>query len=306
MAPSRQTDLAYLNGSLVPYSQAALPLHDAGFVFGATIVDNCRTFRHRLFRLNDHLARFRRSCDAARVPLRRPDAELTEIALELTAVNGRSIAADLDLMLVMFATPGPVAHYAGSEASVMAGPTFGMHTFPLPFGRYAKIYREGARLIVPRVRQLPADCIDPRIKYRSRLHWWLAEQEVHAVDTTASALLLDSENHITETAAANFLLVKGGRVLTPPRDSVLDGISLRVTEELCRELGIPFEERVLGLEDLQTANEAMLSNTSYCLAGVSRINDTRLSWPGPVHKKLLAAWNMRVGLDIREQICATR
>ena len=46
----------------LPYAAARLSLHDAGFVFGATVSDLCRTFRHRLFRLSDHLARFADSC----------------------------------------------------------------------------------------------------------------------------------------------------------------------------------------------------------------------------------------------------
>jgi branched-subunit amino acid aminotransferase/4-amino-4-deoxychorismate lyase len=53
------TPLAYLNGDFRPQNEAQLPLHDAGFVWGATVTDLCRTFRHRLFRLADHLDRFR-------------------------------------------------------------------------------------------------------------------------------------------------------------------------------------------------------------------------------------------------------
>src|SRR5262245_14628401 len=40
--------LAYFEGRLIPQSEARLPLHDAGFVMGATITDLCRTVRHRL------------------------------------------------------------------------------------------------------------------------------------------------------------------------------------------------------------------------------------------------------------------
>src|SRR5207302_1251856 len=102
-----------------------------------------------------------------------------------------------------------------------------------------RLVRDGARLLVPSVRHVPAASIDPRIKQRSRLHWWLAEQEVHQVDPLASALLLDDQGHVTETAAANFLLVRRGEVLSPPRSSVLSGVSLQVTQELCRQLGVP-------------------------------------------------------------------
>src|SRR5262249_58934036 len=89
--------------------------------------------------------------------------------------------------------------------------------FPLAFPRYRRLFQEGARLITPSIRQIPAVCIDPRVKMRSRLHWWLADREAHLAEPGSTALLLDLDGHVTETAAANFLIVQGGKVLTPPR-----------------------------------------------------------------------------------------
>src|SRR5437763_40202 len=80
--------------------------------------------------------------------------------------------------------------------------------------------------------------VDPRIKQRSRLHWWLADRSARASQPGATALLLNESGHITETAAANFLLVQDGAVVSPPRSGILNGISLLVVEELCLNLGI--------------------------------------------------------------------
>src|SRR5262249_50841652 len=120
------------------------------------------------------------------------------------------------------------------------------------------------------------------------------------------ALLRDLDGRLTETAAANFLLVRDGAVWTPPRPFVLGGISLMTVEELCAEIAIPFKERLLTLTDIYSADEAMLSSTPYCLAGVRAINGLPLTWPGPVFERLLAAWSRRVGVDIRQQICTPR
>jgi branched-subunit amino acid aminotransferase/4-amino-4-deoxychorismate lyase len=87
---------------------------------------------------------------------------------------------------------------------------------------------------------------------------------------------------------------------------VLDGISLRVTSELCRELGIPFEERVLPLAECLRADEAILTGTAFCLAGVRRINGRELRWPGPITVALSEAWTQRVGVDYRSQILGVR
>jgi branched-chain amino acid aminotransferase len=134
----------------------------------------------------------------------------------------------------------------------------------------------------------------------------LAEQQARETERGAVALLLDQEDRVTETAGANVLIVKGGTVVSPPRATILNGISLQVVEELCGENGIPFAETMLRVDDCLAADEAMLASTPYCIAGVSRINGESMAWPGPVFKKLLSAWGNRVGLDIAGQILAQR
>jgi branched-chain amino acid aminotransferase len=286
--------MIYINGRFDP-GPLGIDGADAGFVFGATVTDLVRTFGGKLFRLDDHFARFRDSCRRCRVPLAFGDDELRTAAGRLVEAN----SGPGELALVLLATPGPIGHYAGSAES--GPPTLMMHTFPLPFYRYRKLFTGGASLVVPPTRPIPADSIDPRAKMRSRMHWWIAEQQARDVDPEASALLVDAAGHVTETAAANLAVVKGGTVLTPPRDTVLNGISLRVVEELCGELGIPFAERTLTLADCQSADEAMLTCTSYCIAGVRRIDGVELPWPGPVWRRLLAAWSAKVGVDIETQ-----
>jgi branched-subunit amino acid aminotransferase/4-amino-4-deoxychorismate lyase len=136
--------LAYLNGRFLAQSEAHLALHDAGFVLGATVTDLVRTFRHCLFRLRDHLRRFRQSCEMAQIPQPRTEQELTRLAGEVVEHNAALLGPDDDLALVMFATPGPVGYYLGEPGGAGdAAPTFGMHTFPLPFARYVRLVREG-------------------------------------------------------------------------------------------------------------------------------------------------------------------
>jgi branched-chain amino acid aminotransferase len=295
--------MAYLQGQLLPARQAGLALSDAGFVMGATITDLCRTVRHALYRWEDHLARFCNSCRAAHLALPVSVQELTDIARDLVAHNAQFLQGEEDLALVLFITPGAIGYYSGLPGGVGdALPTFGMHTFPLPLARYRRLFREGAHLAVPSTRQISAGCIDPQIKHRSRLHWWLADREVQHLHPGASAVLLDAGGHLTETAAANLLLVQQGQVLSPPRASILPGVSLQVVEDLCMELRIPFAERPLTVVDARTADEIMLTSTPYCLCGVSRFDGQMLPWPGTLTKLLQTAWSAKIGLDICRQI----
>src|SRR4051812_48594104 len=98
--------IAYFNGHFVPEEQAKLSRRDARFTWGATVVDRARTYNRKFFRLPEHLARFRRSCEFCRIPQPVPDAELTMFAEHLLRENGEVAHPDDELALVMFATPG--------------------------------------------------------------------------------------------------------------------------------------------------------------------------------------------------------
>ena len=115
-------------------------------------------------------------------------------------------------------------------------------------------------------------------------------------------MLLDSNGHVTDTASANFLLVERGRIVSPSRENVLEGVSLKVVVELSARLGIPFEYRDITLDECYNAEEVLLTNTAYCLAHVVQINRHSFPGPGPLFRRLLAAWNDEVGIDIHRQI----
>jgi branched-subunit amino acid aminotransferase/4-amino-4-deoxychorismate lyase len=102
----------------------------------------------------------------------------------------------------------------------------------------------GAHLVTPSTRQVPPQCYDPKIKCRSRMHYYLAEQEARLVDPEASALLLDLAGNVTETNTGNFLLVERGRILSPTTVNTLPGISRGA-----RPAGLSRDERRRGHAD---------------------------------------------------------
>jgi branched-chain amino acid aminotransferase len=296
---------AFLDGVLVPASEARLALFDAGLVQGATATDFVRTFHQKPYLLREHLERFGASCQLAEIPLQVSLEELERIATELASRNCRFLPTGQELALILLATPGAVEFYAG-DVPHSAGPTLAMHTAPLRLERFARYWREGIHLATPQVRSMPAECLSPHIKQRSRLHWRLAQAQIDREHPGAIALLLDRDGFVTETAAANFLIVKQNTILSPPLDTVLPGISLGVVRQICVQLGLAFREERISLDDCTQVQEAFLTNTSFCLAGISRINQLAVPWPGPIGQRILSVWNEKVGLDIVEQIRQSR
>lgn len=307
------TPVAYLNGRFVPFADAGLPLHDAGFVSGATVVDNARTYGRKLFRWADHLARFRRDCAACYVPLAATDAELTTVAEELIARNGALLPADGELQVVTFATPGPLGFYVGEAAN--GPPTLGMATYPVP-ARYARFAEEGVTLAVAGWQGSESwhQLVPPRVKHRSRMHWHVAERAIHdpahPCHRPGAVPVVVTEHGVGDTAVGCVLVVAGETVYLPPEDAVLDSISVKVVAELCGRLGVrkrrltdraPLEHFAVptpGPAEVALAHKAtelILCGTGFGLAGVREFALlTHLSReypvPGPVLTRLRAAW----------------
>jgi branched-subunit amino acid aminotransferase/4-amino-4-deoxychorismate lyase len=284
--------LAYQNGQFVPAGQLSVPIHDAGFVWGATVSDRVRTFNGRLFRLDEHIRRFRKSCASARVPLIETDAQLSAVSERLAEIN----RGERDLSVVWIATPGPLANFAAAASSELARPALIVYTLPIDPTRSARLLNSGIGLV-----SVPAgNAVDPRIKHRSRLGWWIANEKTHERDPDAHPLFLDPQTrYVLETPTSNLLAVIDGQVISPPTGSVLEGVSLGVVKELCERLGLRFWRDNLEREDLSDASEILLTNTTDCVAGVSRLDDEVVPFPGPVLSSLLDAWSELVGVDMR-------
>jgi branched-subunit amino acid aminotransferase/4-amino-4-deoxychorismate lyase len=296
--------LAYLDGAFVPLSAAKLSVFDMGVVHGAAVTEMIRTFRHQPFRLNAHLDRLFRSLKAVRFPGTVSRSELERRVSEVVEHNAALIPVTHDLGVIVFVTAGLNLTYLGAAGADLARvPTVGIHTFPLPFELWAEKLELGQHLITPNVRQIPPDTVDPKIKSRSRLHWYLADREARLVDPNASALLLDRQGNITETSSGNFLVVVGKTIRTPTRRSVLAGVSRRVVAELAAQIGCKYAETDLQVYDAVNADEAFTSSTPSCLLPVSRLNGHAIGdgRPGPVFQALMAAWNELVGVDIIAQ-----
>lgn len=297
--------VVFLNGRFVPASAAHLAIFDAGVVLGATVTEMTRTFRQEPWRLDEHLVRLFRSLRYTRMDIGMTAEEFGRVSRELVARNAQLISADDELGLIHFVTAGEFPVYAGSAGrAARTTPTVCAHTFPMPFELWVRKLEHGQHLVTPAIRHVPPQCYDPKMKYRSRMHYYLADQEARLVDPDAAALLLDLQGNVTETSGANFLVVQDGAIVSPTTVNTLPGISRAMVIELARQLEIRFVERDMQVYDVINASEAFTASTPYCLLPVTRINGLPIGdgRPGPVFQRLMEAWSVAVGVDIAAQI----
>ncbi len=292
--------IVWMNGSLVPCSQSAVPVWDLGVVAGASVVEMARTFAHRPFHLERHIERLTGSLRFFGFPQPYSARTLIDAVQPVVEHNAKRIRPEQDLGIVLFSTAGSNPTYLGRPDD---SSTTTIHTFELPFTLWRDSFTKGVRLRIPSIRQIPAECFSVAHKTRNRFHWWLADREAAMQDPGSKSLLLDQDGCVTETSTSCFYIIRNGVILTSDR-SVLNSLSCRVIEELANSLGIKFEKRAIQVPELAQADEAFLSSTPVCVLPVSHIDGRAVGdgLPGSVFRKLLKAWSQMSGVDIESQI----
>ena len=287
--------IAYLNGDFIPASQLVVSTEDLGFAQGVSVSERLRTFRGRLFRLDEHLDRLANSLRIVDVQPGLSITQIGDVADELVSRNRRLLTDGDDLGVSLCITPGIPA---------LQTPTVGMRAYPLPFGQWTSYHDRGQALTETGVRQVPESCWPAALKCRSRMHYFLADRLAHTIDPGSRAVLLDQDGYVSEASTANVLFYSRREgLVSPPRDKILPGVSLSVLAELAAGLGIAFQFRKVPLEELATADEILMCSTSPCVWPVTRLNGQPLEpgAQGPVYQQILRAWSELVGVDIAAQ-----
>ena len=288
--------VAYVNGEIVPESQALISIHDRGFLQGYSVFDTTRTFKHKIFKLDEHLNRFYNSLKYARLDPGMDISQMAQITMQVLETNLPLIGDDDDYWVTQRVSRG----ISGPEGDK---PTIIVESVPLPFAARAKYYKDGMPVVIPSVRRTPPEVLSPRAKIQNYANLVQAEFEVKDKNPDGWPILLDMNGNLCEGPGSNFFIVKNGAVVTPREQFVLAGISRATTIELAQELGIETREEDIDLYDAYTADESFVTSTSFCICPVSSINGSPVgdlnTVPGPVTSRLLDAYSGLVGIDIQ-------
>ena len=292
--------VAYVNGQIVPESEAVVSIRDRGFLSGDAVFDTTRTFGGRIFRLDEHLDRFFNSLKYMRIDPGLTKDDFERLTMEVLEANLPLLDDDDDYWVSQRVSRG--VRVDGEDR-----PTVVIECAPLPFKARARYYRDGLPVIVPSVRRTPPESQSPRAKMHNYVNLVQAELEVKSQNPEAWPILLDTNGNLCEGPGSNIFIVKDGAVVTPKEQFVLAGISRRVTIELALELGIEVHETDIDLFDAYTADEAFVTSTSFCICPVSSFNGSTVAdgeVPGPVTDRLTRAYSGMVDLDITAQYLA--
>jgi len=284
---------------MVPETEAKISIFDSAIMLADTVTESTRTFRHRPFKLEQHIERLYQSLKLTRIDPGMSAAEMLRTTLDVFEANLDNYGPDDDCWIVHNISRGIAI--AGADPTVQVGAaTVMIFTQFMDLKPWARFYTEGCHGVTPMSRVVPSQSLDPRIKNRSRLPYTLAEMEAKLVDPAAQSIILDIDGHVAENKGGNIFCVTKGVLKTPTTANCLAGVSRATALELAESLGIPTEETVLLPYDLATADEVFFTSTPYCIMPATKFNSLPVGdgEVGPVAKKLLAAWSDLVGMDI--------
>jgi branched-chain amino acid aminotransferase len=255
----------FLNDRFVEKEHARISVFDHGFLYGDGVYETLRAYQGRIFLLERHLARLRRSCDLIGLTLPVKDDAWVSIIIEILVRNGLE---DAGLRLTISRGEGEL----GIDPGLCARPTvvvMAKSFVPYP----ARMREQGVRLQLVSVRRNPQSAQSPQIKSLSFLNNILAKQE--AIQAGAyDALMLNMDGHVTECTTSNVFFVANQRLHTPSvACGILEGITREVVIELARDLGIGVEEGAYAAEDVLQADECFMTNTGLEVMAVSQIGE---------------------------------
>jgi branched-chain amino acid aminotransferase len=117
----------------------------------------------------------------------------------------------------------------------------------------------------------------------------LASQEAKAKGYD-EALLNDMHGFVAEGAGANVFFEKEGKLFTPPTGNILPGITRATVLEICHELEIPVEEKLVTTQEARQADAAFFCGTAAEVIGWASLDDA--VFPKP--------WNETLGRVIQQ------
>lgn len=287
----------YLDGKLIDADKATVSIRDAAVQHGIGLFETMQAYDGTVFRLDAHVARLIESARALGLTDRlKPDAlaeavELTVAKNDLPEARVRLTVTGGDLSLLAQAKSENPDKAPGHQPSIVI-------TCEKPTVYPEAFFEQGVAVVLADPKANP---LDPLSSHKTLNYWSRLSTLVAAARHGAGeSLWFSVTNHLVGGSVSNVILVKDGQLLTPMvrgeepdgalPSPVLPGITRAAVLELAESLDLPIVRRMLSINDVLEADEVMLTNSSWLILPVVRVEKESVGTgePGPITKQLHA------------------
>ncbi len=255
----RNQDIVYsVDGVLRHRSEPGISPFDSVVQGGDAVWEGLRLYQGKIFGLDEHLARLRRSALALGFASIPTAADIVAAIAATLAANGMVDGVHVRLTLTrgVKITSGmdPRLNRSGCTLIVLA-------EFKAP------VYDTGGlSLVTASVRRPGPDVLDPKIHHNNLLNSILAKMEANVAGAD-DALMLDGRGFVAETNATHLFAVVDGRLATPYAVACPEGITRATVLAL-----VGADVRDLSLAEFYAADEVFCTGTMGEIAGVTSID----------------------------------
>ena len=274
--------LIYLDGKIVPESEAKVSVFDHGLLYGDGIFEGIRFYNGRVFRLDQHIRRLYDSAKSILLNIPLTPDEMVKATCETVRANG---LRDGYIRLVVTRGPGPMglSPFKCPKASVIVIAS-SITLYP------KEAYETGLTMATCATRRPRHDILSPMVKSLNYLNNVMAK--VEAIQAGAEeGLMLNDAGLVAECTGDNIFVIRDGAISTPPLTAgALDGITRRVVFEIAAELGIPIRETDMSRHEIYTADECFLTGTAAEVIAAVKLDQRPIGdgKPGTLTQRIIA------------------
>ncbi|HEX3929518.1 MAG TPA: aminotransferase class IV [Nocardioides sp.] len=252
--PRNRDVLIHVNDALVPRDRAVVSVFDAGFVLGDGVWEGLRVHRGHPAFLDQHLDRLWEGATAIALDIGLTREQLTSRIYDTLRANAMTDGVHVRLMVTRGpkSTPYQDPRFSAGPATVVI---IAEHKDPLP-----ATVEEGLTLFTVHVRRAAPDTLDPKLNAHSKLNDITACIQAYTAGAD-EALMLDPQGFVATCNSTHFFVVRGGEVQTSSGAYCLGGITRGNVLRVCRDAGIPSQERLFSLTEVYSADEAFVTGT---------------------------------------------
>ena len=258
---------AWMNGNILPISQATIPVNDWGLVHSDITYDVVPVINGAFFRFEEYLSRFFSSMESLYLDPGMSKSEVQKVLHQMVSQSGLR-----DSYVAMVCSRGR-PKIPGSRDPRDCENHFFAWCVPYVHVIKPEIIDQGATAwISQNVYRIPEESVNPRVK---NYHWGDFTQGIFEAKDNKyeTVILLDFDGNVTEGPGFNVFVVKDGVLITPDR-GVLAGVSRKTVLEIADYLGIDTSIRPLSVDELLAADEVFLSSSGGGVIPIVRVNET--------------------------------
>lgn len=281
----------YLNGKLVEKEKAHISVFDHGLLYGDGVFEGIRTYDGLVFRLKEHIDRLYKSADAIELKVPMTKIEMIEAVIKTLKANKLK---DAYIRLVVTRGIGDL----GLDPRKCSKSTVFIITDKIALYP-KKYYQKGLEIVTATTKRNFPQALDPRIKSLNYLNNILAK--IDAIKSgTEEAIMLTYNDYVAECTGDNIFMAKDCELLTPPVDiGALEGITRDAVISLAKRGDIPFQEKLLKMEDIYAADEVFLTGTAAEIIPVVKIDERKIGdgKPGEITLRLREEFKKLTKID---------